>query len=434
MDLLLLPINLYDKKYLPNNIKTITIYEHPQYFTKYNFNKKKLLLHRASMKEYYDYLHKHYNVIYVNYNKKLKKKQYTIFDPIDNIDFDIIVKETLESPNFLLNKTIYEIYTNKKRKTDKVIFNNFYMFGKKEINIIPNMKSQDKDNRKKIPKNLNIPNLPKINNESKYITSAKKYIENNFKDNYGSVDNFVFPTNHEDAKKFLNNFIKNRFEKFGNYQDYTLENNNYLFHSCLSSSINIGLIQPSEIIEKIRPLEKTIPKNSYEGYIRQLFWREYQRYCYIYFDFNTDYFNNKKKLDNNWYNGTLGILPVDHAIKIGFETGYLHHIYRLMIIGNFMNLSEISPMEGLRWFMEFSCDSYEWVMYQNVLDMVFFVTGGKTMRKPYISSSNYIKKMSDFKKGEWCDTWDDMYRSFIKKHKDKLWNYRYHFPTLTKKN
>jgi deoxyribodipyrimidine photolyase-related protein len=101
-----------------------------------------------------------------------------------------------------------------------------------------------------------------------------------------------------------------------------------------------------------------------------------------------------------------------------------------MFVGNFMNLSGISPKEGFRWFMEFSIDSYEWVMYQNVYDMVFFVTGGLTMRKPYVTSSNYILKMSDYKKGEWSEKWTELYRKFMKKHKKKLWKFRYHFPQL----
>ena len=77
-----------------------------------------------------------------------------------------------------------------------------------------------------------------------------------------------------------------------------------------------------------------------------------------------------------------------------------------------------------------TCDSYEWVMYQNVLDMVFCVSGGQTMRKPYISSSNYILKMSNYQKGEWSDTWDNAYYNYIKKHKKKLWKFRYHFPII----
>jgi deoxyribodipyrimidine photolyase-related protein len=95
-----------------------------------------------------------------------------------------------------------------------------------------------------------------------------------------------------------------------------------------------------------------------------------------------------------------------------------------------MNLSGISPKEGFRWFMEFSIDSYEWVMYQNVYDMVFFVTGGLTMRKPYVTSSNYVLKMSDYKKGEWSEKWTELYRKFMKKNKTKLWKFRYHFPQL----
>jgi deoxyribodipyrimidine photolyase-related protein len=80
--------------------------------------------------------------------------------------------------------------------------------------------------------------------------------------------------------------------------------------------------------------------------------------------------------------------------------------------------------------MEFSVDSYEWVMHQNVYEMVFCISGGQTMRKPYISSSNYVLKMSDYKKGEWSETWDKKYYEFLKKHKKKLWKFRYHFRGL----
>ena len=98
-----------------------------------------------------------------------------------------------------------------------------------------------------------------------------------------------------------------------------------------------------------------------------------------------------------------------------------------MVIGNYMNLSGIHPSEGFKWFMEFSCDSYEWVMKQNVLDMVFFVTGGMTMKRPYISSSNYILKMSNYIKGIWSEKWNDLYHKFIKKNKKKLYKYRYYY-------
>ena len=108
-----------------------------------------------------------------------------------------------------------------------------------------------------------------------------------------------------------------------------VQGKDYMFHSCLSTSINIGLLNPLEIIEEIRGLEKKIPLNSYEGYVRQLFWREYQRYTYLFCDFSENYFGNKKKLGKEWYTGETGCDPVDYAIKTGFDSGYLHHILDL---------------------------------------------------------------------------------------------------------
>ena len=434
--LIILPHQLFEEKYLKqpikdHNIDKIVLWEHPQYFTKYNFNKKKLILHRASMKYYEDYLKKEkYDVEYYEYNKKpkFKKKDNKImFDPIDKLKYKVNVM--LESPNFLLTKENYELY---RKKTDKFLFNNFYMWSKKIVDIIPNVKSKDKFNREKMPKKIDIPKLPENKTDKEYIEKAIKYIDSNFSKNYGNTDNFIYPISHKSAEKWKTDFMKNKLEKFGPYQDFIYNQEPYLYHSCLSSSINVGLLCPSDIIDYLKPLQKKYNINTYEGYIRQLFWREYQRYCYIYCNFNKNYFGNRKKLNKKWYTGELDIKPVDDYIKIAFDTGYLHHIIRLMLIGNFMNLSGISPKQGFKWFMEFSIDSYEWVMKQNVLDMVFFVTGGETMRKPYISSSNYILKMSTYKKDDWSDEWDNLYNTFMKKKKSKLWKYRYHFPGLKK--
>ena len=425
--LLILPHQLFNIKYLKkykNN--EILIYEHPQYFTKYNFNKKKLILHRASMKYYYDYLIKNgFIVKYLEYNEKLPDKEYIYFDPIDKIK---IKGEMIETPNFILNKEIYKKY---RLKTDKFIFNNFYMWSKKELDLYPTLKSKDKLNRKKLGKDIIIPNIPTNKTDQQYITNAIKYVEKHFPNNYGNTDNFIYPISHKTANKWLLDFFKNKLNDFGPYQDYVKQGEYYMFHSLLSSSINIGLLNPTEIINKLKKYKSKVIINSFEGYLRQLFWREYQRYTFIYVNWNKkDYFGNKGKLDKKWYNGTLGIPPIDDLIKSGFNTGYIHHIGRLMFVGNYMNLSGISPNEGVKWFMEFAIDSYEWVMQQNVRDMVFFETGGITMRKPYASSSNYILKMSDYKKGKWCDKWNKLYKLFIKKNKKKLWKYRYHFPTL----
>lgn len=422
----ILPHQLYDVKYLDKKYKYI-IYEHPHYFESYNYNKKKLILHRGSMIYYYDYLKgKKFNVEYIEFDENFSVKKYTLFYPIDKIKLSGKYN-FIDSPNFLLNTELCEKY---RKKTKNFFFNAFYMWSKKELDIIPKIKSQDKENRNSIPKNIKIPKNPSNSSDNKYIKEGIKYVEKHFDKNYGNTENFIFPLTHATAKKWMKYFIENKINNFGKYQDAILQKNNTLFHSLLSSSINIGLLQPQEVIDEVLKY-KNIPMNSLEGFIRQLFWREYQRYCYIYYDFTkTNYFGNKKKLTKDWYVGSTGILPIDNCIKTAFDTGYLHHIERLMVVGNYMNLYGIHPSEGFKWFMEFSCDSYLWVMHQNVYDMVFFVTGGKTMRRPYISSSNYILKMSDYKKDEWCDEWDDLYKKFLEKNKKKLWKFRYYFRGL----
>lgn len=437
--LLILPHQLYDidilKKHSLEDINYITIWEHPHYFKKYNYNKKKLVLHRASMKYYYDYLKDNkYKVNYIEYNKKPTINNYKIFDPIDKIKLPN--KYTiLESPNFLLNRENYNEF-NKTRKSKKVVFNNFYLWSKKKLNIYPKLKSMDKMNRE-IFKSSNIPPIPTIGETDKYyIKDAIKYVDKHFPNNCGNTDNiengFFYPITHSTSIKWLKHFIKYKFNKFGPYQDFINKDNHTMFHSILSSSINIGLINPIDVIKIINKYKNKIPINSFEGFIRQLFWREYQRYCYNYanINFKSNYFGNKKKLNKDWYNGTLDIEPVDDLIKSGFNTGYIHHIGRLMVIGNYMNLSGIHPKEGFRWFMEFSIDSYEWVMHQNVYEMVFFITGGQTMTRPYISSSNYILKMSNYNKGPWAIKWDNLYHNFLRRHRSKLYKFRYYFPNL----
>lgn len=427
MSLIVLPNTLFKASYIPDFIDRLILFEHPQYFTLYKFNKKKLVLHRATMKCYEAMMKKKYNVTYVPFNKKINKyilKKFYMFDCIDNLK----IKKSkycnlLESPNFLLKLCNYKEY---RKKTDKFTFNAFYTFGKKVAKSnIQNVKSTDKQNRKKPAKSLKI-GLPKINTtEYKlYVKPAIDYVEKHFPANYGNtVSDFIYPVSFKSAKRYLTHFIKNKFNKFGDYQDYIDRADQFTIHSILSSSINIGLINPTEIIRIIAPLKNKIKINNYEGYIRQLFWREYQRYTFLYY-FNKDknkksiyYKTGTKNITKKWYTGNTKVKLINNTIIKAFDTAYLHHIDRLMVIGNFMNLYGIKPLQGFKWFMEFSIDSYEWVMYQNVLDMVFFITGGKTMRRAYIASSNYLKKMSNYNDKDSLEQIQELYNTFKKKNK-----------------
>ena len=424
---IILPNQLFDKKHLDKDLNYV-IWEHPHFFKDYKYNQKKILLHKGSMKYYFDYLKKNkFSVKYIDFDDKFNIKEYKLFDPINKLKLPGKY-EIIDSPNFLLGKELTEKY---RKKTDKFFFHGFYMWCKKELDILPKVKSQDKYNRDSIPDTIKLPKILSNKKDNKYINIGKKFVEKEFSKNYGNTDNFIFPLTHETAKKWLKNFVRVKLKNFGKYQDAIKKEESYMFHSLLSSSINIGLLNPDDVIEEALKYKSKVPLNSLEGFIRQLFWREYQKYCYIYYNFNNkNYFGNKKKLTKAWYDGTTGIEPIDDCIKKGFDTAYLHHIERLMVMGNYMNLYGLHPNEGFKWFMEFSIDSYEWVMHQNVYDMVFFVSGGATMRRPYISSSNYVLKMSNYKKGEWSEEWDNLYNKFLKTNKKKLWKFRYYFRGL----
>lgn len=453
--LLLLPNQLFEKKYLPK-INNILLIEEPVYFgfreKKYNFNKLKLVLHRASMKFYYDYLKKNnYNVKYIEYNninyKNIFQNNITIFNPYDNFLEKKYKKYNskinyINNPNFILNEKQIEVYY-KKVKGKNIRHSAFYNYVKKNINILTNEKSYDILNRESLPKNIKIPKIP-IKKNNKYINEAKKYINKHFSNNYGDVNNFIYPITYNESKKWLNNFIKNKLNNFGKYQDAIDNKNIFLFHSVISPMLNIGLLQPLDVVNKIKEYydKNKINISDYEGFIRQIIgWREYQRFCYNYYYDKIKHkniFKNKNKLDKRWYNGTTGIDPVDFFIKEGFKYGYLHHISRLMIIGNIMNLSEINPDEVYKWFMEFSCDSYDWVMIQNVYSMSQWTDNGLTMSKPYISTDNYIMKMGNFKKGNWNKIWKSLFYNFINNNKKIISNTPYkrnlkYYEKLTKK-
>jgi deoxyribodipyrimidine photolyase-related protein len=165
-----------------------------------------------------------------------------------------------------------------------------------------------------------------------------------------------------------------------------------------------------------------IPINAVEGFVRQILgWREFIRGVYWqnmpqYKEMN--YWSHEKSLNENWYSGQTGIPPLDDAIKESLATGYTHHINRLMIISNLMNLSNVRPTEIYQWFMEMYVDSADWVMVPNVFGMGTYADGGIFSTKPYICGSSYMLRMSNYKKGEWCDAVDGLYWRFIENNRE----------------
>ena len=444
---LILPVHLYEKSPIYTN--KIIFVEDSIFFKdnrrKLNNNKCKLVYHRATMKYHYDKLSKKYTCEYINYSKiedwmkSLKNvKKIHLHDPVDHLWMKLFKKECkkhnieymLHEPLHFLTSTEdlaeYKKIAPKKKQSQT----SFYSFQRKRLNIlmkdnkpIGGKLTYDVLNREALPKNHSFKFFEPKEIKNKYIKEAQLYINKLFPNNYGD-GKIYFPITHNESKRWFKKFLEKRFNNFGKYQDAIDSENNFLFHSVISPMLNIGLLTPKYIIDEVIKKYNGENINNVEGYIRQVIgWREFSRYMYMYhYDEmkNGNHFNNRKKLTKDMYEGTTGIPILDKSIQDGFKYGYLHHILRLMVVGNYMNLSGIHPNEVYKWFMEFSIDSYDWVMINNVYSMVMYADGGLSTSKPYISSSNYLKKMSNFKGGSWEDKWNKKYREFIKKNKEKL--------------
>ena len=334
--------------------------------------------------------------------------------------------EFCPSPMFLINRSQFKAY---KDESKKVQMGNFYKDVRRQLNLLMDKNSKplggkwsfDEENRKKIPEGQAIPKQFSTK-ESQYINILRPLIETNFKDHPGKMINTWMPLTRTEALKSLDSFLRNKFKNFGVYEDAIQNSDNFLFHSGLSPSLNIGLLTPKDIVDRTLSFtkEEVIPLNSVEGFLRQIVgWREFIRGIYQNYSetqIQSNYFNFSNVLNESWYNGKTGIPPLDDAIKYSIDFGYTHHINRLMVISNIMTLCEVHPTYIYRWFMEMYVDSSEWVMTPNVFGMGTFADGGIFSTKPYICGSNYILKMSNYQKEPWCDIVDGLYWRFVSKN------------------
>ncbi len=447
---LILGNQLFPQKYLSKHKdSTIFMCESFDLCTFQKHHKLKLILFLSSMRSYADELKKNkFKVNYVDlkkdfkisYEKKLENFikenkfeemiSFEIEDKFFEKKISTLCKKNkikltfIQSPMFLNSRDEFKNYLS---KTKKPFMANFYKIVRAKIDILmENNKpkggkwSFDEDNRKKLPKDIKIPEMITAK-ETKHTKVLKQQINTIFKNHPGQVDNFWLPTTYDDAVKWLDYFIIKKFNLFGDYEDAVDTNNNFLFHSVLSPMINLGLLTPELIIDRVRKVENKININSYEGYIRQIIgWREFIRGIYQNYDQQLEknnFFKHKNSLTKKWYDGTTGLDPLDHSIRNAQKYGYTHHIERLMILCNIMNLCEIKPNEVYNWFMEMFVDSSDWVMSPNVYGMGLFSDGGIFSTKPYICGSSYFMKMMNFKKGNWNDIMDGLYWRFINKNR-----------------
>ena len=455
---LIFPHQLFESSPLLENGFPVYIIEEFLFFKQFNFHKQKIAYHRATMKHYEAFLAvKNCEVFYIESIDNisdirelipfLKSKGITninYIDPVDNwlqkriekgCTANAIERTVFASHLFLNTKEdLQPFFRSDKKKYHQTSFYSDQRI-KRHILIDPDGKPTggkwtfDTENRKKYPAKKIPPAIQFPDVDSFYI-EALEYVDKNFSKNIGQLsENSLYPTNFKNSKQWFQQFLEQRFLEFGTYEDAIVAENSILNHSVLTPMLNVGLITPKEIIEQSITFAKAnnTPITSLEGFVRQIIgWREFIRGMYESrgSDERTrNFWGFTKKIPKSFYDGTTGIYPIDQTIKKTLETGYCHHIERLMVLGNFMMLCEFDPDEVYRWFMELFIDSYDWVMVPNVYGMSQFADGGLMATKPYISGSNYLMKMSNYKKGEWQAVWDglfwrfmDTHRSFFKKN------------------
>lgn len=433
------------------------------FFYQYRFHKQKLLLHRASMKYYENELRKKdYDVQYISAIEPLHDIRTLIphlyTTGICSIHYADTTDNWLEkrinesaagsgmriqrypTPMFLNTPEEVNDYFDKQKKYYQT---GFYTWQRKKRGILLDDNENpaggrwtfDNENRKKLPAKLKMPpydfSLPDM-----YTREAEKYINTHFPDNPGETFppyqlRYPFAWTHDGALHLLNDFLFNRLSLFGDYEDAIKKDQPFLFHSIHSPMLNTGLLEPADVIRHTLEYAamNPVPLNALEGFIRQVIgWREFIRIVYEREGSKqrtTNFWNFSRKIPASFWSGNTGIVPVDDVIRKTRRFGYAHHIERLMVMGNFFLLCEFDPDDVYRWFMEMYIDAYDWVMVPNVYGMTQFADGGIMTTKPYISGSNYLLKMSDWKAApfrqtnlSWTEIWDGLFWRFLHTHRD----------------
>lgn len=419
----------------------VVLLEEPLFFTQFKFHKQKLAFHRASMKWYCDWLTtKGVQTELIRFDapsadvrtfiQENSSHKLIFIDPVDDwlsrrihakckqyqVDFEV-----LESPQFILSDAEVRDYFKGRKRYFQT---EFYIHFRKKLGFLleddgtptAGKWSFDEENRLKYPKGKQPPFTQQASTNS-YIEEAEASVLKDFPENPGEFHRY--PISYDGAEQWLEDFLKHRLIGFGDFEDAMVDGERILHHSVLSPLINAGLLDPRFVLNRIIEYanQHSVPINNTEGILRQILgWREFIRAVYILEGRKqrcSNYFEHHRPMPEFFYTGKTNILPIKDALNKVFKTAYNHHIERLMLLSNFMLLCEVEPDAVYQWFSEFYIDAYDWVMVPNVYGMGQFSDGGLMCTKPYISGSNYVRKMSNYAVGDWVKVWDAMYWNFI---------------------
>jgi len=297
----------------------------------------------------------------------------------------------------------------------------------------------DKQNRKKLPDDVEIPE--RIQFEPDSITNEVIQSLSRRFSWFRAPEDFNLAVTHEQAQEAAEDFFQHRLMDFGTYEDAMTHRGEVLFHSMLSPYLNLGLLDPLELAKKAEEdyCKGRVEINNVEGFIRQLVgWREYMHWQYQRLMpelADENYFNAHNPLPEFFWTGETAMNCLRQIIHRVLKDGYAHHIERLMLVSNYCLLAGVEPGEVLDWFQSLFIDAYDWVMVPNVMGMGLYADGGRVGTKPYISSANYINKMGDYcqdcfydhkkRTGEKACPFNFLYWHFLLQHEEQLReNYR----------
>jgi deoxyribodipyrimidine photolyase-related protein len=292
----------------------------------------------------------------------------------------------------------------------------------------------DAENRKKLPKSVEPP--PPISFTPDAITQEVMAEVAAIPGGVGMVEGFDYAVTRAAALSALRDFLDHRLALFGDYEDALTRRSHVVYHSLLSPYLNLGLLEPLEVATAVQEAYRAgkAPINAAEGFVRQVIgWREFMAWQYWrqmpgMQDLNA--WEAARALPRFVWTGETEMACLAFAIKRALDTGYNHHIERLMLLSNFFLLAGINPRLVNDWFLALYIDAYEWVMPPNVIGMGLNADDGLTATKPYIASANYINKMGDHcagcrldpkkRLGEDACPFNFLYWNFILAHEERL--------------
>jgi deoxyribodipyrimidine photolyase-related protein len=261
----------------------------------------------------------------------------------------------------------------------------------------------DADNRKSFGKAgpKQVPQAPKYPPDQ-ITQDVIQLVNQHFADHPGHLSTFNWPTTRDQALHALEDFIEHRLPQFGPHEDAMWTGLEFGWHSLLSSSLNLKLISPLEVVQAAEQAyhAKGLDLASVEGFIRQVLgWREFMRGVYF-LDMpglkTANHYGHQNPLPKWYWTGDTRMNCMRQCITQTLDNGYSHHIQRLMITGMFGVTAQINPQQMGDWYLAAYVDAVEWAELPNVAGMALFANGGRFTSKPYVASGAYVKRMSNY--------------------------------------